>query len=118
MVDLQCTADADPQATFSISGGDISPVIGSTTGIIRIRVDLAKDGKIVKCTPFNRLGNGPTADILLDVKGRYITVNSARNTCMQNPLALLKKQLCFSNTKHRIPPPPSPPPPPPYICIR
>ena len=68
-VNLQCTAEADPKATFSISGGGVSPVIGSTTGIVIITVDLTKDDRIVKCTPSNRLGNGPTSDILLDVKG-------------------------------------------------
>ena len=77
IVNLQCTSDADPKARFSIFGGGIIPVGDSTTGIVTIRVDLAKDGRIVKCTPSNRLGHGPTADLLLDVKGKYYTVNSA-----------------------------------------
>ena len=76
-IDLQCTADADPKATFSISGGGIAPVSGSTTGIFTIKVDLNKDGRTVSCTPSNRLGHGPTADLLLDVKGTYYTENSA-----------------------------------------
>ena len=68
-VNLQCTADADPKATFSISGGGIPEVIGSTTGIFPIEVNLNKDGKTVTCTPSNKLGNGRTADLLLDVQG-------------------------------------------------
>ncbi len=80
-VDLQCTSDADPKATFSIFGGGIIPVSDSTTGIAPIRVDLAKDGTIVKCTPSNRLGHGPTADLLLDVKGIIILYCKQ---CVQN----------------------------------
>ena len=66
---LECTAEADPPAKFSISGGGIPPVTGSSTGRVPIKPDLSQDGNIVSCTPSNVLGNGRTAELKLDVQG-------------------------------------------------
>ena len=69
---LECTAEADPPATFSISGGGIAPVTGSTTGRVPIKPDLSLDGNTVRCTPSNILGNGPTIELKLDVQGTVL----------------------------------------------
>ena len=68
---LECTAEADPPAKFSISGGGIAPVTGSSTGRVQIKPDLSQDGNIVRCTPSNTLGNGPTTELTLDVQGKF-----------------------------------------------
>ena len=70
-VNLECSADADPKAVYSISGGGIAPVSGSTTGIFPLQVDLSKNGGEVTCTPSNRLGNGESKSLILDVQGNF-----------------------------------------------
>ena len=69
-VNLECSADADPKALYSISGGGIAPVSGSKTGIFPIQVDLSKNGGEVTCTPSNRLGNGESKTLTLEVQGK------------------------------------------------
>ena len=72
---LECTADADPKPSFSFFGDGISPVIGSDPAKPSIKIDLSHDGDKVSCTPSNRLGNGPTVVLLIDVKGKIFNSN-------------------------------------------
>ena len=69
-VDLKCSSEADPTAVYNIGGGGVPEVKGSKTGTVKITVGYNHDGKTVSCTPSNRLGNGPTVQLLLDVKGK------------------------------------------------
>ncbi|XP_028412687.1 hemicentin-1-like isoform X1 [Dendronephthya gigantea] len=66
-VTLHCSADADPVARFSFTGA-VAPVSNSETGKIKVKLEASIDGRIVSCTPFNRLGNGPTVDFVIDIK--------------------------------------------------
>jgi hypothetical protein len=72
---LECTADADPKPSFSFFGEGISPVTGSDPAKPSIKIDLSHDGDKVSCTPSNRLGNGPTVVLLIDVKGKIFNSN-------------------------------------------
>jgi hypothetical protein len=77
-VNLECTADADPEARYSISG-EISPGPNSEkTGIFPFTVDLSKDGSNVTCTPFNRLGNGQAKSLILDVQGKIFFAQNSK----------------------------------------
>jgi hypothetical protein len=82
-VNLECAADADPKAEYSISGGGIAPGLNSDkTGIFSFTVDLSRDGSNVTCTPFNTLGNGPARSLILDVQGKilFVHVRTASHT--------------------------------------
>ena len=75
-VNLECAADAEPKAEYSISGGGIVPGPNSDkTGIFSFTVDLSQDGRNVTCTPFNTLGNGTAKSLILDVQGKILFVN-------------------------------------------
>ena len=78
-VDLECTADADPKARYSISGGGIAASLNSDkTGIFSFTVDLSKDGSNVTCTPFNELGNGQAKSLILDVQGKIFFAQNSK----------------------------------------
>ena len=69
---LRCTAEAFPEATYTIVGAGINRKSGSGEVSIPNVLISNHDNKVVKCTPSNEVGTGPTVELKLDVKGAVL----------------------------------------------